>query len=81
MWHKTKVLYVVSIFALSIGMTIASAQDTRRVDTGANATTTRVDGVDNDGFDLGWIGLAGLAGLIGLMPRDRLDRRDVELKR
>jgi hypothetical protein len=80
MWRRIKVVFAVSIFTLSLGMTISSsyAQDGTRGGVGAGTTITRDD---NDGFDLGWIGLAGLAGLIGLMPRDRHDGRDHDLKR
>lgn len=80
MWRKIKVVFVISIVTLSLGMTISSsfAQDTTRDEVGARTTTTRAD---NDGFDLGWIGLAGLVGLVGLMPRDRHVRNDHDLKR
>ena len=39
---------------------------------------TRQDRADDDGFDMGWIGLAGLLGLMGLMKRnhDRVVHRD-----
>jgi len=35
----------------------------------AGTTTTMGDGQD-DGFDMGWIGLLGLLGLLGLKGRD-----------
>ena len=80
MWRTIKVVFVVSIITLSLGMTIAGsfAQDGTRDEVGSRTTTMRDD---DDGFDLGWIGLAGLAGLFGLMPRDRHDRKDHDLKR
>ena len=75
MWRKFKVVFAVSVVTLSLGMTISSsfAQDRTRDAVDARTTTTHDD---DDGFDLGWIGLAGLAGLVGLMPRDRNDRHD-----
>jgi hypothetical protein len=36
--------------------------------TDSPTTDTRAD--DDEGFDLGWVGLAGLAGLLGLLRRD-----------
>ncbi len=80
MWRKIKVVVAVSVVSLSLGMTISSsfAQDSTRDGVGARTTTTRDN---NNGFDLGWIGLAGLAGLVGLMPRDRHDRNDNDMKR
>ena len=76
MRRKIKLFVAGSIVTLSLGLTVSSmnAQDNRNDGVGSNtATTTRSD---NDGFNLGWIGLAGLAGLIGLIPRDRTDRRN-----
>jgi len=80
MWRKIKVVVAVSIVTLSLGMTVSSnyAQEYVSDEVGSNATTARND---NDGFNLGWIGLAGLAGLVGLMPHDRRDRTDHDLKR
>ena len=80
MWRKIKVVFAVSVITLSLGMTMASsfAQDRTNDEVGTNMATARDD---NDGFELGWIGLAGLAGLVGLMPRDRKDRHDHDLKR
>ena len=75
MWHKIKIVFVASVLTLSVGMTVSStfAQGTARDEVGSGATTVRT--VDDNKFDLGWIGLAGLVGLIGLMPRDRQDNR------
>jgi hypothetical protein len=47
--------------------TCALAQST---DTTAGQTTAAVDH-DDDGFDLGWIGLLGLLGLAGLRRREQ----------
>lgn len=79
MWHNTKLVFAGSIVTFSLSMTLASsfAQDTTRDAIGARTTTTRDN---NDGFNLGWIGLAGLAGLVGLMPRDRGVRHDQNIK-
>ena len=75
MWHKIKLVFVVSVVSLSLGMTVASssAQDTMR--DGVRPGTTTVSDVNDNGFDMGWLGLVGLAGLIGLMPRDRQEHR------
>ncbi len=49
-------------------------------DTGFRAGTTQTDNAEDDGMDLGWIGLLGLAGLLGLRRREptvtRVDRVD-----
>jgi hypothetical protein len=42
--------------------------------TDSPTTDTRAD--DDEGFEMGWIGLAGLAGLLGLLRRDPDTRRD-----
>lgn len=80
MWSKIKLLFGVSMVTLSLTMTVdsSSAQDNTLDDAGR--TTTALQN-DNDGFDLGWIGLAGLLGLAGLMPRDQPNRNGNDVKR
>ena len=56
------------------GVERSFAQDTARVGSSTQADT------EDDGMDLGWIGLLGLAGLLGLRRREatvtRVDRVD-----
>lgn len=80
MWRNIKVVFAASVVTLSLGMTIASSfgQSTTRDNDGVRTTTTRDN---NDGFNLGWMGLIGLAGLVGLMPRTRRDHNEHDLKR
>ena len=60
---------------LGVALATATFSDVSGQDdynTGNNApAATQPDRADDDGFDMGWIGLAGLLGLLGLMKRDR----------
>jgi MYXO-CTERM domain-containing protein len=49
---------------------LAIAQATA-MDSSATATSRTTDR-DDDGFDMGWLGLLGLAGLLGLRRRDNV---------
>lgn len=47
-----------------------------------NATRTdMMNDNDDDGMDMGWIGLLGLAGLLGLRKRDNVDIRHTPTSR
>jgi len=54
--------------------TIAQAQATTDPATGAVVQTD--DATDDDGFDMGWLGLLGLAGLLGLRKPAHTVHRD-----
>ena len=51
----------------------ATAQDTG---TGTGTTTGTYQDQDDDGPDMGWLGLLGLAGLLGLKKRNPEVHRD-----
>lgn len=55
------------LFLLTLGLAPVNAQDTA-------ADGTYAADVDNDGPDLGWLGLIGLAGLLGLRRREPVYR-------
>ena len=64
---RTK-LRLLLVGATAIGVATTTPQAARaQTDTGA---AVRVDRDDDDGMDLGWIGLLGLAGLLGLRRRE-----------
>jgi hypothetical protein len=61
-----KTVAVLGIFALMfLGLGFSATAQTGTEDTGGYARTA-----DDDGPDLGWIGLLGLAGLLGLRRRE-----------
>jgi hypothetical protein len=64
-----------SLLAILVAGTVF-AQDSRvnTVDTLGDRATNGAVTRDDDGFNIGWLGLIGLLGLGGLMPRDRHDR-------
>jgi hypothetical protein len=62
--RKTALIFSL-LFLLTLGLAPLSAQTT-----GGDAGTYAGDTADDDGPDLGWIGLLGLAGLLGLRRRE-----------
>jgi hypothetical protein len=66
-----KTVAILGIFALMfLGLGFSASAQTGTGDTGGYARTA-----DDDGPDLGWLGLVGLAGLLGLKRRE--PNRDV----
>jgi MYXO-CTERM domain-containing protein len=63
---KLAILGLVLLLGLGLGVS-AYAQETG---TGTGATTYDTARTDDDGMDLGWLGLLGLAGLLGLKRRE-----------
>ena len=57
--------------AVTAACSVAAAQDNAGTRDDVNRTTATRS--DDDGFDMGWLGLIGLAGLAGLMPRKDRD--------
>lgn len=69
MWTKLAIWVPTVVVSLALTFAPVIAQDTQDRDVGARTTTVETD--DDDGPDLGWLGLIGLLGLAGLMRRDR----------
>jgi hypothetical protein len=59
-----------ALLAVVLSVPNAFGQDVATSNRGG-ATTGDSARADDEGFDLGWIGLAGLAGLAGLLRRDQ----------
>ena len=69
MWTKLAIWVPTVIVSLAMTFAPVFAQDTELRDDGARTTAAVED--EDDGPDLGWLGLIGLVGLGGLMRRDR----------
>ncbi|HJQ81369.1 MAG TPA: WGxxGxxG family protein [Lacipirellulaceae bacterium] len=69
MWTKLAIWVPTVVVSLALTFAPVIAQDTQDRDVAAR--TTAVETEDDDGPDLGWLGLIGLLGLAGLMRRDR----------
>lgn len=61
-----------SLLAVSAMMPTTVSAQTPTTDPAVTQTVN--DDRDDDGMDMGWIGLLGLAGLLGLRRRDNADR-------
>ena len=71
-------LSVSSIYAQDAGNSSIPGDNASQITTSTadnNPARTNAS-TEDDGPDLGWIGLAGLLGLAGLMRKDRHDRHD-----
>lgn len=83
MWKNLKRTIAVGSVAAALSAVPAMAQETGAADVAteppARATTERAD-TDDEGFNLGWLGLAGLLGLVGLMRKDH-DHHDRDIDR
>ena len=53
------------VAAMALGAP-ATSQAQATTDPNTGTTTQTDDGTNDDGFDMGWLGLLGLAGLLGL---------------
>jgi hypothetical protein len=60
--------------AFALENAYAQGVGTNDMDTVRTPTTTVDTATDDDGFDMGWLGIIGLAGLAGMIPRD--DRKN-----
>jgi hypothetical protein len=65
-----RAVFTGSLVMVGAAMPNAAAAQTPATDP---AATQRDMDYDDDGMDLGWIGLLGLAGLLGLRRRDNVD--------
>ena len=63
-----------SVFLLMLALVSFVAAPATAQDTGT--TTGMYEERDDDGMDLGWLGLIGLAGLLGLKRREPVTNRD-----
>lgn len=75
MKHARALLGAWAILLVLAGTTVPMAYAQTDPTTSPTTTTTGYD-TDDDGPDLGWIGLLGLAGLLGLRRRRADDVRD-----
>jgi MYXO-CTERM domain-containing protein len=65
MWNRRLGVLLVALSLGGVATLPASAQNTPDNRDGVTARTA-----DDDGFDMGWLGLIGLAGLLALRRRD-----------
>lgn len=65
---KLKAFAIASLMTASFGSVVVAQVQPAPADN--RPVTTDVDRRDDDGIDLGWLGLLGLAGLLGLRRRD-----------
>ena len=66
MWTKGLGILVVAASLGGVATLPVSAQNAGDNQSGVSARTS----ADDDGFDMGWLGLIGLAGLLALRRRD-----------
>jgi MYXO-CTERM domain-containing protein len=64
-----------SVFLLMLALVSFVAAPATAQETGTTTGTTYAE-TDDDGPDMGWLGLIGLAGLLGLKRREPVTHRD-----